>query len=684
MRPNAAPRLEFNGWKSASPRPAVIIPEQMPQHLPIIYTLASTGPYDEVVYGYGDALKSIFGQDFLNMRAPHVTHTTPLIDVLNRRANKMGIIRLKAPGSARARIAMGLEILATDVPLYELDADGYPKRVNGQLIETGEVAAGFQMRWVKITIPADAVFGRLTKLPGTMSVGGVQSEIYPIYEMLAAHDGQPGNLIGHRIYAPTTNSLTPLDTELVEDQRSMLYRLQIVQKLTPRSSPVVWETLSFEQEVQFALNPDAINEAFDSELFADRVISASYRNMELNESGVRTYGPFEKVHFYHNNIATISAMVQEAESVYGKVSADPEHLYMVNVIGFKLPNGAPYQSVQLMGPLQGGLEVSELATHYLEGGSSGTMSNQVLDDLVRDELLNFGNGAIKWKNWAKYPGHHFYDTGFSLDVKKLIPRITAVRKNMAVYTATHIAGRPDQTMAEESSMIVALNASMQGYPESAFHGTSFARGCICAGSGDYALDPRYPDRCPSTLDIADKKAQYQGASNGAWSSDAAYDEEGKNVVTVLKNVSNSYRPDDVRNKDWANNAIYWQDYDRSQAFYPGMQTAFSDDSSPMNSEMVMSAMLWLTTVTFLVWRSYTGNQKLTPEQLIERSDERIIKLTQDMFDGRFVIRPETTLTDYDKKLGYSWSSNIRIYASNMRTVFAATVIAHSMEDLNNV
>jgi hypothetical protein len=256
---------------------------------------------------------------------------------------------------------------------------------------------------------------------------------------------------------------------------------------------------------------------------------------------------------------------------------------------------------------------------------------------------------------------------------------------MAVYLATHIAGREPLTMSEESSMIIALNAAMQGYPESVIHGTSFARGCILAGCGQYAYDTRYSDWCAATIDLADKKAKYQGASNGAWASGAAYDDgetEG-NVVAALKNVTNTYRPDDVRNKDWANNAIYWQDNDRSRAFYPGIQTAYSDDGSVMNSEMVMTAMLWLTTVTFLVWKRFSGNQKLTADQLIERSDALIIKLTQDMFDGRFVIRPETQLTDFDQKLGYSWSSNIRIYGSNMRTVFAASVIAHSMEDLNN-
>ena len=95
----------------------------------------------------------------------------------------------------------------------------------------------------------------------------------------------------------------------------------------------------------------------------------------------------------------------------------------------------------------------------------------------------------------------------------------------------------------------------------------------------------------------------------------------------------------------------------------------------------MTAILFLTTTTFNVWKRLTGNQKLTVDQLIERSNELIIQDTQDVFDGRFVIRPETYLTPADNILGYSWSCKVHIYANNMRTVFQAAVIAHRMEDL---
>lgn len=682
MRRNAAPRMEYKGIKDVSQRTPPVIPEQMPQHLPIIYTFASTGPYDDVVYGFGDILFDVFGQDFLDYRAKHVTHATPLIEVVNRAANKMALQRLRAPNSAQARYALGLDIIADEIPLYQLDSDGFPVRdMQGALVPTGETTPGYQAKWVKFPIPQNAAFGTLAPTPGTITVGGTQSQIYPILELNAAHDGEPGNLTGFRFYAPSTLSAIPLDEGVVEDQKSMLYRLQVLRKLTPRSSPVVWETLTSAQQVEFAFNPEAINEAFDTELYADKVVAPAYRNMDLNSNGVRTYGPFEQVKFYHTHIKMLSENIQLAESTFGVLGDAEEDLYLTNVVGFRHPNGAPYQSVMVHGIIDGGLELSDISTHYLEGGDAGDMTAENFEQAVLDEILNFGNGAVKWRNYAKYPASAFYDTGFSTDVKNVIPRLTSVRNNVAVYLASHIVDAPLQTLDQESSMIAALNAKLQAYPESVIFGTSFCRGAVLAGAGQ-VIDSKYDKYVPATIDFAYKKALFQGAANGVWKPEFAYDQDGRNHVSILKNLTHTFRPEDVRNRDWANGAIYWQDYDRYVAFYPGLQTAYVDDTSVLNSEMVMSACCHLATVAFNVWKRLTGNQKLTSDQLIERSNEEITRMTQDVFDGRFVIVPDTMITDEDNLLGYSWSANIHIYANNMRTVFAAAVIAHRMEDLN--
>lgn len=116
-------------------------------------------------------------------------------------------------------------------------------------------------------------------------------------------------------------------------------------------------------------------------------------------------------------------------------------------------------------------------------------------------------------------------------------------------------------------------------------------------------------------------------------------------------------------------------------FYPGIQTAYPDDTSVLNSLITVAACCFLEKVSQLVWRALSGTTRLTNGQFIERSNALIVSNTQDRFDGRFIIQPETFYTPADAQRGFSWGSKIHIYANNMKTVGTMTIVAHRLEDL---
>ncbi|MPN24462.1 hypothetical protein SDC9_171861 [bioreactor metagenome] len=174
-----------------------------------------------------------------------------------------------------------------------------------------------------------------------------------------------------------------------------------------------------------------------------------------------------------------------------------------------------------------------------------------------------------------------------------------------------------------------------------------------------------------------------GAGNGVWRPGLGFDVSPNNQITLFNSntVNATFKSAAVRNKDWDNNLVWAQRFDRASLFWPAVQTVYDDDTSVLNGPITMFAAVELTKVCFRVWAELTGRSDLTEEQLIERSDNRILALSNGRFDNRFVIEPNTFFTDDDRQRGYSWQTRVNLYANNMRTVGTYTIVARRMSDL---
>lgn len=678
---NASPQALLLGVQDLSG--AVLTPqaEALPTHLPHVFVYGEEGPLVPQLV-VGDDLVSMYGSGTFDYRGKYANHQTVLVNEVNGQANAMMVQRLKPEDApAPASITFGLDLLkVANLPVYERNLDGsYKLDAEGKPKATGEVTTGYVGMW-KTGKLTDGETGKAQKQDGSqVGADGEQSTFYPILELEVSSFGAKGNLKGVRLYAPTTNSSVPVDDDIVVDQTAALYRVQFVQRPDAASSPNVIKNNYDDQYVDFSFKEGAINPRVDTELFIDEVLLQQYRELD-NVGFAPKFGPFGRLHTYHDNIAEVLGLLYAEESRYGLLPTGEGAEHILNIMTGVNYDGVPYYSYAVKGPSEGGVLLTEATTHYATGGGDGTMDFQSFDKLVRNQVANYGDlDGLDFLDDAVYPQSVIYDTGFTVETKKAMLSVIGKRKDMYVVLSTQDVSGRQNTAAEESSMAVALRTAARLYPESEVYGTPVCRALVIGHSG-YLLNSKYKGLLPLTIEFASKCAKWMGASNGVWKSGQGFDLPPANQVSMFKDVNCTFKSATVRNRDWGNGLVWVQSYDRRSLFFPGIQTVYDDDTSVLNSAVNMIIAVELEKVAQRTWRDLAGISSLTPEQFIERSNRLIEEKVKARFDGRVRIVADTYYTEFDEKRGYSWSCTINMYANNMKTVGTFTIAARRNED----
>lgn len=715
---NAAPRAYLRGAEDLSQQPYVVEPEAIPTHLPLLYTFAQKGDTLPQIVS-GASANRFFGEKTFDLRSAFATHQTLMYQAAVGAGNAVALQRV-IPDDAPppANLVLCLDILAGEQPVYDRNADGsYLLDVNGAKIPTLNAGTpvtvqGFSGKWVIKSLPqvnseGDVItqemiddfeggdtsvditpvanlMGNLTPTQGDRVnvTTSATSTVYPIRELEINHQGSLGNLTGVRFWAATTKSTTPADSSVVDDNKAFPYCMQIAIRPDATSSPLVAETLFSEKYVEFMDKDGAFNKKLEKELFFDLAVPPAWENLESTDS-IPLYGPFGRMHTYYDNIEEIAALIQETE-----VDADPDFpdtpddLYLVNLMSAESLDGIPYHTFNLLGPSNGGILLNEYATHYASGGGDGTMTFESFDALVATQVSNFGSLEAKLLDMAKYPISAIWDSGFTLETKKKLFIPMGLRKDIVTIVSTQVANEPLNTASEESSIAIALRAAARLYPESTVHGTSVCRAAVI-GHGGNLLQSQWRGIAPLTVDLMSKVAGYMGAGTGLWNNANAFDVSPNNQVSGFRGVNCVYKTDDVRTADWANGLVWVQHFDRKNLFYPGFQTVYDEDNSVLNSLMVAFILADLEKIAYRSWAELSGNQTLTVDQYIQRSDELISDAVRarNSYDGRVVIIPETYLSGGDAARGYSYSCKINMYANNMITVGTFDIVARRSSDL---
>lgn len=701
---NAAPRAILNGIRDLSGRTLPYEAEQIPTHLPHVMLFCERGPLDPSL-SVGSAMLKKYGVNSFDYRKKYASHQTVLANTVNAEGNALMVQRLVPPGAnPPATLRLSVDLICDEVPVYERDTNGaYKLTPEGDLIPTGATVQGCKLKWIigptidpnddgrllesgdprlleggDLRILESSVGGG-TQIVGSMTNAlGEQSTIYPIMDFEASHFGDYGNRIGIKLSAPTLLSSSPIDSTVVEEERTHLYRIQIVERASETSTPVVSETLFGERTVDFSFKEGVINPRTEVELSYDKVIVPAY-----SQEGTGTQEEITPLvgtaHLYADNLGFVLSTVLANEGQYGYTSPLEEDKHMLNIFTGINYEGVPYEGVRVLGPTDGGVLLNENTTHYLMGGYDGVINNDTFDAAFKYQVENYGYLTAKVLDSAKYPQSVIYDSGFKLDTKKAILNVIGARKDMWAVLSTQDVSAPQNTASVETSIGFALKTRARMYPESEIYGTSVCRAIVVSQSG-YLLNSQYNGLLPMTIELAQKTAAYMGAGNGFWNSNKRYDVTPNNQVKLFKGTNTDFLSDTARSKQWEAGLVWVQSYDTRSLFYPGIQTVYDDDTSIVNSSVNMIIAVDLEKVAEKAWRDLTGIGFLTPEQFVERSDKLIEKLVKGKYDSRVKIVPETYYTKNDSLRGFSWSCNIHMYGANMKTVGSFTIVAKRIED----
>jgi hypothetical protein len=678
---SSLPRTIIRGFKDESGAPQILEEESLPIHLPLIPLLTSWGPHDDAILTGGNGFNAVFGSDSLDFSKPFATHQTAVANAVLAEGNLAFIRRLVSPDAKAAQVRLGLDIVETDVPQYERNPDGsYKRNSSGALIATGNTVRGHRGRWAARSvdvIDGESTFGKATASDGDLvAADGSISTFYPFLDTEVRFVGSRGSNIGFRLAAPTLKSAIQANADLVQEAGAFIYRFYAVERADAQSSASVKSTRQGEQYVEFSLKEGVIDRSTELAYFADEVLLEAYE--ASNPEEFTGYGPFSKLHFYHDHVQTLVESVFVHEEAHGLLtsSVTPEHT--INLLTAHSVEGVPYYSFQLDGAMDGGLLFTESTNHFAKNGSDGELGNEVFDQLVREELVAFNDGPIPYSDSAMYPFSCFYDSGFSMETKKQMANLLQ-RPDVWVVASTQDANGRLNSNSEESSIASALRAYFRSVPESEYYATGTCRVVVMGNAGEL-IGSKYKGILPFTVAFARKSASYMGAANGYMSPNNSFDSAPGNIVRDFKNHNATFKPANARNQDWQNGLVFAQNFDRNSIFWPGLQTIYDDNTSILNSFFNMAICCNLTRVGERAWRNFTGNSKLTNEQFVRRVDDYITEQTNGRYDDRGLITPKSYYTAGDESRGYSWHTDITFASQGMKTVETLTIVAKRRDE----
>lgn len=690
---NAAPMVIDLGTNDLSTRVVPLSPLEIPQHLPKFYVFAEKGPMGPTYMDFDNvSLTQAFGDDTFDVNKKYYTHQSVFLQAVAAAGNNCVVHRLSAPDAKdTANLALYLDVLPTQVPLYVKNSDGsLLLDVNGAptpQLDAGSnpiLISGYTVKWVMDkTVAALGAYqrGLLTIRPGTQVAGTVQSQQYPIFEFAASSAGEAGNKLAVKLFAGLQTDLVPFASNILNEGKMYPYYFQmvkIVDALTGKTNSVL---NSFgAQTSKFVTKNNGVDPASGAVIDLKKVINDQYIGLPIStDTGLGV------AYLYQANLDTVAQLMYDAEKNISDPSRDSlinnleNNVYALNMLGFTSSNGSPYQSIKLVDSTDS-VRLTKNTNLFLSGSSDGTISEVLLDSLVTADMDNYNNSLHEYNDLVLHPESIVYDSGFTLATKKALMKFISRRKDTFVVLSTYAHDAPSSTLADQYSVGVALKTAIDLYPESATFGTPVMRGMINAGAGDL-INSLYIKRVPLSYEVAYKAARYMGARNGAWKNGFSFDRAPLSIVTQLKNIDVTWVPTSTRNTLWSVGLNFVLNYQIRTQFFPAMQTVYENDTSVLNSFFTAVAISYLNKVAHAAWREFTGSMSLTNAQLVEQVNGFVSTAVKDKFDGKFVIQPNANITEMDALRGFSWNLGIKIYANNMKTVMITQVDAYRMSDL---
>lgn len=685
---NAAPMVIDRGTQDLSIRQVPREPELVPQHLPKFYLFTEKGPMEPQLVSGAERI-NMYGQETFNLRGKFANHSTVFANEVNAQGNACMIQRvIPADAGPESNMIAWLDVLPTRVDDYERNVDGSIKlsATTGEPIIVGQVT-GYKVKWVvtnRNTAAEMQNFGQATVIAGDQvdPDTSTQSQRYPIFELKASSRGSKGNDSGIRLWAPTIKSVSAMPTKMMNNQFAYPYFISVIRRANAQTTPKIVESIFGEQSMMVTLKKEVVDPLTDKRLNIDDIFIDSYQNLQ-DLRYPKLFGDFGALKVYNDNIQLLVDMFHAAEVPFidsmSDFSPEPEQSHLFNIVSGVSSYGKPYHSFVFVDSANT-VRFSEYQNVFASGGSDGTITDAVHAALVEEEAVRYLDANDSLQELAVNVESTIYDTGFPMQTKLALCGFISQRKDTFVVLGTHDVNDRTLTASEEHSIAIALRTRLQMFPESDYFGTPVMRGMIVGRSGKLR-NSQFTKPLPMTLEVAIKSAKYMGAGNGRWKNGQAFDSAPGSIVDYMYDINITWVPASVRNRNWDVGLNWVQAYDRRSYFFPALKTVYDNDTSVLNSYFTAMAICQLNKVSHAAWREFSGVSSLSNAQLEKRVNEFVSNRVANIFDGRFVIKPDAYHTDADVQRGFSWTLPIKIYAANMKTVMTTYVQAYRISDL---
>ncbi|ECN9239841.1 hypothetical protein ZL15_01265 [Salmonella enterica subsp. enterica serovar Enteritidis] len=674
---NGAPLNNKQGWQDNSVPELVRTPTGDAIHKPLIFTFAARGVDNEAFPLTGDNALSLLGRNVFDLRGPYATFNTPYQAMFNANANECMYQRLIPEDAKTASVRVFADVLETKVPSYERDSNGIVQYDNSGKPKIKEQVDGLVIVFRSVVIDETTpAVGAGVVIDGTMTgEGGTKSKLYPLFDIAGPYAGADVNGFGFKLIPLSEKSSPALTSSYQNEVGGRVYTLQWFETLAGVTSPVVWKTLTGMSSINFSFKPDAYYQPMRTQLDFEVVVADAYRQTMPDIGELPDYGPFEQFYLYRENLETVLGLAQAA--ITTDAPADP---YMVDIFGGYDLLGQPYDGLQVNPATETGKVVFSASNiHYLQGGSDGTMNNDVYDELVRREMLLFPDGGkVRYDNELKYSLGCFWDSGFSFDTKAALVNFIGRSRNTFLTLATHVynQGRNDE-QAEESAKI-ALIELITAVPESAYYGTPAARGMV-TGQSAFIKNSSYKKPVPMNYSLANFFSKYLGAGDGRAKPAYRFSRGELTIIEDLTDLSMPWKGNEVYASDWDVSLITARSYDYYRLFIPAIQSIYSEDRSVLNNALFNFMMTYVYRVSDRVWADMSGEAAMTDDERAKMIENKIIERLEGRLDNVAVVTPKAYFTADDKSNGYSVTLDLIAEGGVLLTQFNTTIKVYRRE-----
>ena len=715
---NAAPMVIPRGTQDVSGRSVAREEQSIATLIPLVPIYTAKGPARALVKG--SDRERIFGADSFDQRKEFATHQTEVSNITSEGGGTQMIVRVEPNDiGPAANFTLWLDVLETQVKQYKRTASGaFELDDMGDKIEVTPAATlpGLKIKPVVTNVSAlsdENKFGTLLPELGDQVEGGVTSRRYPVLQFWASSRGKIFNNSGARMWAPVENATVPIDTNLLESVKAYPFRMAVMERASLYDTAKPVDTQYGEQFINFVLKPDTVDLKTNIKVSLQDIFLEHYTNTSNNGQPL-DYGHFGGVKVYNEYIEHLVKIIYANEvgkgsaSDFSATATDGEE-WLVNLLGAHSSKGEPYYTVEMVTD-SNSVTLNDSTTIFAAGGSDGTMfevgKTYRIDNGTR---VNFTTEEIEASHYASYAGlveniiaeyanpnspvmdtatnveSILVDSGWPLRTKRKLAMFIAERKDLFVILSTYDVNGGPMTASGEYSTAIALRSYLKSYAESDYYGTATMRGMVVGRYGR-RIGTQYKKKLPLTLEVLRMAVAMMGASSGKWNSEKKFDcaENGENnIISGFEDLSVTFTPSRVRNRDWSIGLNWAQKYDIDRSFFPALQTIYDDDTSVLNSFFAAMCCVELQKVGERVWRRFSGVTDLTNEQLIDRVNKAVYDRTLGRFCDMFVIKPQAQITAADERRNYSWLLTIEMYANGMKTVMVLDVRARRMSDLTS-